>query len=163
MTTLRERIETTLPIDDAFAYVADFANSQEWDPGVATAQRLDDGPIGLGSRFRLGVRLGPRVAAMEYRISVFEPPTRVVLVGSGSGVSAVDDIRFERLAAATTLDYTADIRLRGPFRLIEPFLGGAFENIGRNAAHGMQGTLDAQAAALRQAQEHHEQDGRGAA
>ena len=42
---------------------------------------------------------GGRVAPMEYRISVFEPPTRVVLVGAGSGVSAVDDIRFERIAA----------------------------------------------------------------
>ena len=124
MTTLHERIETPLPIDDAFAYVADFANSQEWDPGVATAERIDAGPIGLGSRFRLGVRLGPRVAPMEYRISVFEPPTRVVLVGSGSGVSAVDEIRFERIAAATRVDYTADIRLGGVLRLVEPFWVG---------------------------------------
>ena len=79
MTTLRERIETPLPIDEAFAYVADFANSQEWDPGVATAERLDPGPVGVGSRYRLGVRMGGRVAPMEYRISVFESPTRVVL------------------------------------------------------------------------------------
>ena len=71
MTTLHEQVETTLPIDDVFEYVADFANSQEWDPGVATAERLDEGPVGLGSRFRLGVRLGPRVGTMDYRISVF--------------------------------------------------------------------------------------------
>ena len=88
----------SLPIDEAFAYVADFANSQEWDPGVATAERLDPGPVGVGSRYRLGVRMGGRVAPMEYRISVFEPPTRVVLTGSGSGVTAVDDIRFEPIA-----------------------------------------------------------------
>ena len=86
MTTLRERIETPLPIDETFAYVADFANSQDWDPGVATAERLDTGPVGVGSRYRLGVRMGGRVAPMEYRISVFEPPTRVVLTGEGSGV-----------------------------------------------------------------------------
>ena len=134
MTTLHERIETTLPIDATFAYVADFANSQEWDPGVATAERLDTGPVGVGSRYRLGVRIGGRVAPMEYRISVFEPPTRVVLVGSGSGVSAVDDIRFERDRRGTRVDYTADIRLGGARRLIQPFLGRAFATIGRNAA-----------------------------
>ena len=161
MTTLHERIETPLPIDEAFAYVADFANSQEWDPGVVTSERLDEGPVGTGSRFRLGVRLGPRVAPMEYRISVFEPATRVVLIGSGSGVSAVDEIRFERLDTGTRIDYTADIRLGGLLRLIQPFLGGAFANIGRNAADGMQRTLDAQAAADRQGREHHE--GKGAA
>ena len=101
MTTLTERIDTALPIDDTFAFVADFANSAIWDPGVATAERLDTGAVGLGSRFRLGVRLGGRVAPMEYRIAVFEPPTRVVLVGSGSGVvgGRRHPLRADRTAA----------------------------------------------------------------
>ena len=146
MTVLHETIETSLPIDEAFAYVADFANAQEWDPGVATADRLDSGPVGLGSRYRLGVRMGRRVAPMEYRISVFEPSTRVVLVGSGSGVSAVDEIRFERTASGTLVDYTADIRLGGVLRLIQPLLGRAFANLGRNAVEGMVRTLEARAA-----------------
>lgn len=146
MTTLHERIETALPIDETFAYVADFANAQVWDPGVATAHRIDAGPVGVGTRYRLGVRLGGRVAPMEYRITVFEPPTRVVLVGSGSGVSAVDEIRFERTDAGTRIDYTADIRLGGVLRLVQPFLGRAFANLGRNAVDGMQRTLDARVA-----------------
>ena len=100
---------------------------------------------------------------MEYRISVFEPPTRVVLVGSGSGVSAVDEIRLERLATGTRLDYTADIRLGGVLRLVEPFLGRAFATIGRNAADGMQRTLEAQATAARQGRDHRGHDGRDAA
>jgi carbon monoxide dehydrogenase subunit G len=157
MTTLHERIETPLSIDAAFAYVADFANSAEWDPGVATAERLDSGPIGRGSRFNLGVRFGPQVAAMGYTISEFDPPNRVVLLGSGSGISAVDEIRFERLDGTTRLDYTADIRLGGLLRLLEPFVGRALRNVGRNAAEGMQRTLDAQAAAERQGRDHVEQ------
>lgn len=141
MTTLNERIETTLPIEAAFAYIADFANSEEWDPGVETAERIDDGPVGMGTRYRLGVHLGGRVAPMEYEIAAFEPPTRVVLVGSGSGVSAVDEIRFERAATGTTIDYTADIRLGGLLRLAQPFLGGAFASVARKAADGMSRTL----------------------
>lgn len=146
MTTLHERIETALPIDETFAYVADFANAQVWDPGVATAHRIDAGPVAVGSRYRLGVRLGSRVAPMEYRITVFEPPTRVVLVGSGSGVSAVDEIRFERADSGTRIDYAADIRLGGVLRFVQPFLGRAFANLGRNAVNGMQRTLDARVA-----------------
>lgn len=146
MTVLHERIETSLPIEETFAYLADFANAQTWDPGVATAERLDSPPIGVGTRFRLGVRLGGRVAPMEYRISVFEPLSRVVLVGSGSGVAAVDEIRFERTAVGTLVDYTADIQLGGLLRVIQPFLGRAFANVARNAAEGMQRTLDTRAA-----------------
>jgi carbon monoxide dehydrogenase subunit G len=149
VTRLQEQIDTTLPIESAFEYVADFANSQEWDPGVASAERVDSGPVGVGARYRLGVRIGSRVAPMDYRITVFEPPRRVVLVGSGSGVSAVDDIRFGSVATGTRIDYTADIRLTGLLRIVQPLLGGAFANIGRNAAEGMRRTLADRAARLR--------------
>lgn len=147
MTTLHERIETALPLESTFDYIADFANSQEWDPGVVTARRLDDGPVGVGSRYELGVRMGGRVAPMEYRITTYDRPHRVVLTGSGSGVEAVDDIRFESVADGTAIDYTADIRLGGLLRLAQPFLGGTFERIGRDAAGGMRQTLAKRATA----------------
>ncbi len=145
MTRLHEQIETPLATDAAFAFVADFANSSIWDPGTATSERLDPGPVGVGSRYRLGVRLGGRVAPMAYRIAVFEPPNRVVLAGEGSGVSAIDDIRFEAVGTGTRVDYTAEIRLRGWMRLIQPFLGGAFAKLARNAAAGMKLELDRRA------------------
>jgi carbon monoxide dehydrogenase subunit G len=145
MTKLHERIQTTLSIDETFAFIADFANSSQWDPGVATSERVDAGPVGLGARYRLGVRLVGRVAPMEYRITTFEPPTRVILTGEGSNVSAVDEIRFEATPAGTTVDYTADIRLGGWMRLIQPFVGGAFAKIAKDALSGMQRALDERA------------------
>jgi carbon monoxide dehydrogenase subunit G len=146
MTRLHEIIETALPIEDAFAFIADFANSQHWDPGVATSERIDAGPVELGARYRLGVRMRGRVAPMEYRITTFEAPRRVVLTGEGSGVSAVDEIRFEPAGNGTRIDYTADIRLGGWMRLVQPFVGGAFKKLARDAAGGMQRTLDVRAA-----------------
>jgi carbon monoxide dehydrogenase subunit G len=145
MTRLDRSIETRLAVDEAFAFVADFANAMRWDPGVASSEALDQGPVGLGSRYRLGVRLGSRVAPMEYRITAFEPPKRVVLAGEGSGITAVDDIRFTPSGAGTRIDYTADIRLGGLLRLAQPFLGRAFDSLGRNAVEGMRATLDARA------------------
>ncbi len=147
MTTLHEQIETPLSIDEAFAYVADFANSETWDPGVDTSERLDPGPVAVGSRYRLGVHLAGRVAPMEYRITALEAPDRVVLEGTGSGVTAIDDIRFERAGTGTRIDYTADIKLGGLLRFVQPFLGRAFAGLARRAVDGMQRTLDARAAA----------------
>ena len=145
MTKLIEQIETTLAPEPAFAFVADFANSMHWDPGVASSERIDPGPVGVGARYRLGVRLAGRVAPVEYRITVFEPARRVVLVGEGSGVSAVDEIRFEPAGTGTRIDYTADIRLGGLLRLVQPLLGGQFARIGREALAGMRQALDARA------------------
>ena len=142
MARLRETIVTPLPIDQAFNFVADFANSARWDPGVASSERIDEGPLAVGARYRLRVRMAGRVAPMEYRITALEPGRRVVLVGEGSNVQAVDEIIFTPAHEGTQIDYNADIRLTGLLRLIEPFTGGAFANIARNAREGMQRTLD---------------------
>ena len=147
MAVLREHIESALGIDEAFAFVADFANSQRWDPGVASSVRLDEGPVRVGARYRLGVRMGSRVAMMEYEITRLEAPRRVVLAGRGSGVRAIDDISFTVTPSGTRIDYVADIRLQGLLRLLAPFAGGAFRRIGENARNGMQRTLDALATA----------------
>jgi len=147
MPTLNERIDTSLSPDEAFAFVADFANARHWDPGVSSSERLDEGPMAVGTRYRLGVRIGGRVAPMEYAITIFDRPHRVVLDGAGSGVVAVDDIRFEAIATGTRIDYAADIRLRGPLRLLTPFTRSTFARIARDARDGMQRALDARAAA----------------
>ena len=82
---------------------------------------------------------------MEYTVSTFDPLRRVVLVGSGSGVSAVDTIEFARTPTGTRVDYTADITLRGVMRLVQPFIGGTFSKIAQDAAGGIQHQLDARA------------------
>jgi carbon monoxide dehydrogenase subunit G len=147
MAILRERIETSLPLDDAFAFVADFANSAHWDPGVVSAERIDSGPLRVGARYRLGVRMGGRIAPMDYEVTELEPLRRVVLAGTGSGVQAEDEIVFEATPTGTRIDYTADIRLRGLMRLATPFAGGALARIARDARDGMQRALDRRAAA----------------
>jgi carbon monoxide dehydrogenase subunit G len=142
MTRLHEHIETRLNPEAAFAYIADFANASAWDPGIATSEREDGGPLGVGSRFRLGVRMGGRVLPMLYRITVYDAPRQVVLEGDGSGVHAIDEIRFEPAASGTAIDYTADIRLGGILRLAQPFLGGALDRIAKAALGGMKTALD---------------------
>lgn len=141
MTRLREQIETDLPLETTFDFVADFANAERWDPGVFRSTRLDDGPLRAGSRFALDVRMGQRVAPMTYVVSALERPHRVVLTGAGSGVDAIDEIVFESTGTGTRIRYTADIRLRGLLRVAQPFLAGAFAKIGQDAATGMHRTL----------------------
>src|SRR5262245_60511824 len=138
MTILHERLETTLPPGEAFAFVADFANAERWDPGVATSVRTNAGPVGVGARYRLGVWVGGRITPMDYAVTAFDPDRRVVLEGSGRGIRAVDEIRFTPSGSGTVVDYTADIRLVGLLRPVGPFAGGALRRLGEAARAGMQ-------------------------
>jgi hypothetical protein len=146
MTKLSEHVTSAIPRETAFAYVADFGRQAEWDPNTVSSRRIDAGELGVGARFALEVKMGPKVAPMEYRITEFDPPARVVLVGEGSGVWSQDIIVFEESAAGTRVGYSAEIRLQGVLGLLQPFLGRAFTKIGKSAAQGMKRELDARAA-----------------
>jgi len=152
MPRLHETIETSLPIDEAFAFVADFANNATWDPNSATSVRIGDdaaagGPVGVGTRYALSVRQGSTFVPMEYRVTVWEPGRRVVLEGVSASVRATDDIRFDATPTGTRVDYTADISLTGIMRLATLFAGGAFAKIAKGAADGMHRELEARAKA----------------
>jgi carbon monoxide dehydrogenase subunit G len=137
MVVLREELDVGVPVEEAFAFVGDFANAQVWDPGVETSRNATGSPVGVGTRYDLIVIFGDRRLPMTYEVTAFDPPRRVVLHGTGSTVTAVDDIRFEPTSSGTRIHYTADLRLRGVARIIEPLLIGRFRETGRQAMAGM--------------------------
>lgn len=138
MTRLQETIEVPRPLAEVFEYVSNFSHIEQWDPGVAESVRLTPGPLGVDSRFRVVVRFGLSSTPMEYLIRVYEPPHRVVLEGEGGSVHAIDDIRFAATAAGTRIDYTADLSFQGLAGMVEPWLGGVLDRVGKNAMAGLQ-------------------------
>ena len=143
MVRLHEVINVKRPIEWAFAYTADFANSQRWDPGVASSTRVGDGPVAVGSSFELMVAFGGRQTPMTYTVTVYEPSTRVVLEGVGSTLTAVDDIRFATAGDGTEVTYTADLSFKGVLRFAEPFLRPFLNRVGERAVAGLARELDA--------------------
>ena len=143
MVVLREELEVDEPVEGAFAFVGDFANSAIWDPGVAESRNVTGGPLGVGTRYDLTVVFGKRSLPMTYEVTVFDPPHRVVLRGTGSTVNAVDDIRFEPTPRGTKIRYTADLRLKGLMRVAEPLMRGRFQETGSQAIAGIKRAFEA--------------------
>lgn len=142
MPLLQETLEVDRPLDEVFAFIGDFANTKDWDPGVSDSRQVTDGPAGVGTRYAVDVVFNGRRLPMTYEVTAWDPPNRVVLHGEGSTVTAVDDIRFEATAAGTRILYSADLRLKGLLKLAEPFLGKRFEQTGRDAIAGMRRALE---------------------
>ncbi|HEX6231082.1 MAG TPA: SRPBCC family protein [Actinomycetota bacterium] len=142
MTKLREELEVDRPIDEVFAFVGDFANAEDWDPGVEESELLTDGPVDVGTRYRVVAVFNGRRLPIGYRVTEWDPPRRVVLEGVGSTFRGVDEIAFDPTpSGGTRITYQADLRLRGPLRLFEPLMRKRFEQTGREAMVGMRRAL----------------------
>jgi carbon monoxide dehydrogenase subunit G len=143
MTTLRETIVVERPVEEAFDYVADFATTEEWDPGIDSARRVGDGPIGVGTRFDVVSNFNGRKLPLVYTMTVYERPRRVVLAGDGKQFRGEDTITFEAIGdGRTRITYVAEISLKGVLRLVQPFLGGKFDAMGKAAVDGLKSKLD---------------------
>ena len=110
------------PLDDAFAFVADFANAAALGPGRRHA------PCGRtrvrsasGARYRLGVRMGGRVVADGLRgHGLRAPAPRRADRARAAASRPSTRSGSPRTAGGTRIDYTADIRLVGLLRLARP-------------------------------------------
>jgi carbon monoxide dehydrogenase subunit G len=137
-------VESPKPRAEVFAYLSDFSTTQEWDPGVVKAERLDDGPVALGSRVHLVASFMGRESPLEYVVTELDPPARVTVRGENGAVVSLDTMTFEDSpSGGTRVTYDADLTLKGPLKLADPALKLVFKGIGDRAADGLRRALDA--------------------
>ncbi len=129
-------------VDEAFAYMSDFANAQLWDPSVVSAKRIDEGPLGVNAEFELTVRFAGRDKALRYRITSFETPRVVTFESSSGSLMSVDTLTFERRADGCLMTYHAELRLKGAAALANPLLGILFRRLGDHARDSLRTILE---------------------
>jgi carbon monoxide dehydrogenase subunit G len=134
-------VESPRPPAAVFDYIADFSTNAEWDPGTISADRVGDGPVGLGSEFHLVVSFLGRTSELTYRIVEYERPHLVTLRGENAAMISLDRITVEPWNGGTRLTYAADLRPKGAARLAGPVLALAFHRVGRNALTGLRAAL----------------------
>ena len=134
-------VESRSPAAETFGYLAAFSNAAEWDPGVLAGGQLDPGPVGAGSRFRLVVPfLGARMP-LTYEVTRLVPGREVLLAAASGLLRSTDTIVVTGDADGSMVSYDAEVRLRGPLRLLEPLLRPGFRAMAERAAAGLADAL----------------------
>ena len=142
MARYRATINTRQDPEAAFAYLSDFSTSQEWDPGVVEAERLDPGKaLGPGTQFRLVAEFMGRQTPITYRIVVYEPPYVVTFVGENKTAVSRATITFEATSGGSRVTYDAALKLKGLLRVADPLLRIAFRRTGNRARAGLTSAL----------------------
>jgi uncharacterized protein YndB with AHSA1/START domain len=141
MPTIRRTVIAAKPVETVFAYLADFANAEEWDAGTVTCRRLS-GDGGVGTRYENVSSFRGRQTTLVYETRELVQNQRLVLRGENKTVTAVDTMTFDPAPEGTRVTYTADFTFKGVAALLTPFLKGPLNRLGDEAAQSMRAALD---------------------
>jgi len=143
MTVLQETITLKRSPRDVFAYVADFSTCREWDSTASSSERLDEGPVGIGSRFHVVCEAPVASIDLEYEIVEFEPDSKVVLLGRGRFFEVRDTILITPARGGCRLQYTAEFTWKPMLAKLAGALQSGLEKMGRaSIQEGLKTALD---------------------
>ncbi len=118
MTTFRDGMLVTtvsyaVPVDVAFAYLADPVNRPEWQSSLRGVEMLDTGAPRVGMRWRdlTAARVVPEMVITE-----MEPDVLWAETGRWRGIEADLTLRFAPSSGGCTVDAAFGVRGRGPLR-----------------------------------------------
>lgn len=142
MAHYRTSIQSSKSAADAFAYMSDLRNFDEWDPGTVSAEQVMGGEPGMGAEYDLSVKAPVGNLPFRYVTTEFDPPNRFVVKGTNRFFTSIDTITVEPNGSGSIVGYHAELLLNGPLTVFDKLLGKAFQGPGDKAAAGLERVLD---------------------
>ena len=138
MPAARHEVTIHRPAADVFAFVADGLNGPAWRPGIMDIEHVSG--TGAGTVYKQGVKgPGGRRVAADYRITTYEPNTRLGFEAIAGPVRPIGEYVLAEVDGGTRLDFSLAAELSGFKKLL---MGGA-----------VQKTMDAEVAATERLKE----------
>jgi len=110
------------PVEVVLDYVADPRNEPTYNPRMLRSEKLTDGPVDVGTRFRAVVRSVRRPIDMLIEVTEHKRPTRF---GSRTTMSSADiegGLTFVPVAGGIWMTWSWEISPKGPLRLPTPLV-----------------------------------------
>lgn len=130
--TFATAVYVEAPPATVFDAISDIDAWAAWLPDVIAIEKLTPNPVGVGTEWRETRRMYGKEATEHFRITRWEPPTRLDLYVDGSlGTSGRGEYRFtyelvpER--SGTNVELTGDIRMGGLWSLFARAMVGSFK------------------------------------
>jgi len=143
MVNIVREFEVPCPQDAAVAYLADFANAVEWDPGTVSCERIGDpaAPVAPGAKWANVSKVLGRETSLEYQLTSLAPD-KVVLDGHNKTATSRDDIGVSAIDAGhSRIRYEATITFKGAARLADPLMSLVFRRIADETVDDMTAAL----------------------
>jgi len=105
---------------EVFDYCTDMTREPEWNPRTRYVEKLTDGPVGLGTRYRAEWMKGDPMVVEYVR---FDRPTGWAAVGRSHRLSTQGEGRVSPTEDGVRLVIRMELLPRGPLAVLLPLMG----------------------------------------
>ncbi len=110
------------PIEEVFDLVADERIEPRYNPRIVRAEKLSEGPVGMGARFVAQPKGMGAKGRMTLEIVEYDRPHRLHNIVRSSYMQVDGTLTFEEADGGTRLRWDWDMGLVGPMRVLSPVL-----------------------------------------
>ncbi len=111
------------PVEDVFDYVADECNEPSYNAQMRLAEKISNGPIGVGTQYRAEVVSGGRPVSMVIEFTEYERPGRLASRTTMSAMDIAYTLTFEPVRDGTRMGWSGEIEPHGVLKLMGLLVG----------------------------------------
>lgn len=122
MQTFETSVLINRPVEEVFAFVADYDTHVQWQSGVLEAEITSEGPPEVGSQYKYVMQLVGRRLDTAGEITVFEPPKRQGWKATSGPFPMEGEFSFDGADGGTNVTLHVEAEAGGFFKLAEPLV-----------------------------------------
>jgi carbon monoxide dehydrogenase subunit G len=119
MASFENTVTIQRPVEDVFAFLADFENVPAWNYAIVETKKLSPGPVGVGTTYRQ-TRSVPRSSEESFQVTVFEPASRLEVQGEIGPFKARLRYALEPTGSGTRLTNAVELESSGLLTFVAP-------------------------------------------
>ena len=95
MATFENTVTIRRPIEEVFAFLADFENIPRWNYAIVETHKVSEGPVGVGTSYQQ-VRSVPSRSEERFEVIAYNPPRQLEIRGQLGPVPLAPLLRLGR-------------------------------------------------------------------
>jgi uncharacterized membrane protein len=107
------------PLEEVFVFLSDLENNLKWRSGMIQAKKTSEGPIGVGTTYRMINNFFGRQIEGEAEVTEYEP-NRKYATRNRSGLPVETWRTFEPIPGGTRVTFMVKVEVSGFMKLVEP-------------------------------------------
>lgn len=122
MAQIKNSITINRPIEQVFAFVADYRNNVKWQTGVIAAEFTSPAPVGVSTTFKYDAEIMGRKMETTGELTTYDPPRKIAWKSTSGPFPMFGSTTFESVDGWTLVTDTIEAEPGGFFKLAEPLL-----------------------------------------